>query len=476
MKGFQSHSRRFIVALFNILFFLAGESVAKTPENYSSDADRLTAEFHRQRRELLRSKMPDSSCAIIFASPERTRSGDVDYTYHQNPDFYYLTGLNEPNAVVLIWKQFRLIEGVKTNEVIFVQPRNASKEKWYGKRMGTSQAKVSIGFTATYSSEEFNSMEGLFNGLSKILYQGIPNGLVNDRQNKADLFDLVESFQFKSAYPAARHDDYLLGKVVRSMREIKATEEINLLKKAANISVVAHREMMKALKPGMTEYQIQAVGEYFFKSLGAEEPAYPSICGSAENSCILHYQTNRRNLNEGDLLLLDMGAEYHGYAADVTRTLPVAGKFSEQQKKIYQLVLDAQKAAISACIPGNKFMDPDKAARKILSDGLIEMQVIKYPEELSQYFPHGTSHFLGLDVHDVGGYSILQPGMLITVEPGLYFPDDSPCDPSLWNIGIRIEDDILITDDGFLNLSEALEKEIIEIEKIMTEKSIFKQN
>ena len=466
-----------VIAFCNLLILLPNNSVAQSSnDNYRSDTDKLTAEFHRQRREVLRSNLPDSSCAIIFAAPERIRSADVDYKYHQNPDFYYLTGLNEPNALLIIWKQFRLVEGVKTNEIIFVQPRNASKEKWYGKRLGTTQVRDLLGITNAYSSEDFDSMQGLFTGLSQILYQGIPKGIVNDRQNKSDLFDLVESFQLKSEYPTAKHDDFLLGKALRSMREIKTPEEIKLLQKAAEISVVAHTEMMKALNPAMTEFKIQAVGEYFFKSMGAEAPAYPSICGAAENSCILHYQTNRRILNDGDLLLLDMGAEYHGYAADITRTLPVNGKFSELQSKIYQLVLDAQKAAIAKCIPGNKFSDPDKAARNILSQGLLKMQIIKTADELDQYFPHGTSHFLGLDVHDVGSQGTLKSGMLITVEPGLYFPEGSPCDPALWNIGIRIEDDILITNDGFINLSGALTREIDEMEKIIKEKSIFEEN
>lgn len=467
---------RIIFALSCLMILTSVGSVAQTKNHYQADSDKLTAEFHKERRELLRSKMPDSSCAVIFASPERIRSADVDFVYHQNPDFYYLSGLNEPNAMLILWKEFRLVEGVKTNEVIFVQARDASKEKWYGKRLGTSEVISTLGFINAYPSEEFDMMDGLFNGLSKILDTGIPKGLVDDRHSKADLSDLVEAFQLKSSYPTAKHDDYLLGKLLRSMREIKTPEEIKLLQKAADISVKAHVEMMKALKPAMTEYQVEAIGEYFFMKEGAQEPAYPSICGAAENACILHYQTNRRTLNVGDLILLDMGAEYHGYAADITRTLPVNGKFSEQQSKIYQLVLTAQKAAIEACLPGNNFYDPDRVAKKILSDGLINMQVIKSPDELGRYYPHGTSHFLGLDVHDVGTHGTLKAGMLITVEPGLYFPEGSPCDPALWNIGIRIEDDILITEEGFVNLSAALAKEILEIERTMTEKSIFDQN
>jgi Xaa-Pro aminopeptidase len=287
------------------------------------------------------------------------------------------------------------------------------------------------------------------------------------------LFDLVESFKKNTAFPSRQHDDFLLGKMLHSMRELKTAEEVVMMRKAINISNDAHLEMMRALSPGMTEYQTQAVGEFIFRMQGAAGPAYPSICGAAENSCILHYHDNGRLLKSGDLILLDMGAEYQGYAADITRTLPVSGQFTGIQKKIYDLVLSAQRAAISMCKPGNSFKDPDIAARKVLRQGLMDLGILDESGDLSTFYPHGTSHYLGLDVHDTGTPAVLKPGMILTVEPGLYFPENSNCDPDYWNIGIRIEDDILITGDGHLNLSGNLPVETADIEQVMQSPSVF---
>lgn len=207
--------------------------------------------------------MPDNSCAIIFSNPERIRSGDVDFEYHQNPDFFYLTGLEESNSILLIWKENRAIEGIQTHELIFVQPSNKLQEIWTGKTIGVSGAMTELGISLAFSSEDFEMIDGCFNGLSKILYTGFPKGLVNDRKTSSDLSDLVEAFKLKSNYPSSLHDDYALGKILRSMREVKLPEEILLMKKANSISIVAHREMMKAIRPGLTEFQIQAIGEYF---------------------------------------------------------------------------------------------------------------------------------------------------------------------------------------------------------------------
>ena len=472
------HSSKFLQVGFSIacicMFVIScTNSQAQNDVNYKDDSEKLTNEFHKERRALLRSMLPDSSCAVIFANPERNRSADINYEYHQDPDFYYLTGLQEPDAVLFIWKEPRTVEGLNIHELIFVQPRDLKMEKWNGIRLGPAGAMSVLGIEHAFAGEEFETMDGLFENLSSILYSGFPKGLVNDRLKNGDLSDLTEQFKLKSGYPTAIHDDYILGKALKSLRVIKTEEEIKIMQQAASISVIAHLEMMKALKPGMTEYQIEAIGECVFKFNGATDPAYPSICGASENSCILHYQTNRRSLNSGEMLLIDMGAEYLGYAADITRTLPVNGKFSPVQKKIYDLVLAGQSAGIEACMPGNKFNDPDQAARKVIRDGLISMKILNENDDLSMYFPHGTSHYLGLDVHDAGTPSTLKPGMVLTVEPGLYFPEGSPCDPELWNLGIRIEDDILIVQGGYINLSASLPSKTSEIEQIMTEKSTF---
>jgi len=232
---------------------------------------------------------------------------------------------------------------------------------------------------------------------------------------------------------------------------------------------------MKAVKPGMTEYQAQAIMEYSFKKNGSEYPGYPSINGAAENACVLHYVTNLKLMKNGDLLLSDCAAEYHGYTADVTRTVPVNGKFSPEQKIIYELVLAAQDSAIAVCKPGMPYSGSDATARRVINRGLIALGIAANETEARRYFPHGTSHHLGLDVHDLGirGNQPFEPGMYLTVEPGIYIPPGSKCDPKWWSIGVRIEDDILITKEGNRNLSAGAPRTVAEIEKLTKAKTIF---
>jgi len=230
---------------------------------------------------------------------------------------------------------------------------------------------------------------------------------------------------------------------------------------------------MKALVPGMKEYQAQGVVEYMFKKEGSEYVGYPSIVGGGENSCILHYETNRKKLDPGNLLVIDAGAEYHGYTADVTRTLPVDGTFSYEEKAIYNIVLEAQEAGIKASREGAEFRAPHNAAAAIIQKGLQDLGIIKNPEDYLKYFFHGTSHYLGLDVHDAGNYGKLAPNTIITVEPGIYIAAGSDCDPKWWNIGVRIEDDVLITASDPEILSGSLPKTIPEIEALMKQESLF---
>jgi Xaa-Pro aminopeptidase len=254
--------------------------------------------------------------------------------------------------------------------------------------------------------------------------------------------------------------------ILHQLRGIKQPEEIALMEKVINMSVEGHNRVIRTIQPGMHEYDAQALMEYEFKSRGSEYVGYPSINGSGANSCILHYETNQRTLQDGDLLLNDCGAEYHGYSADVTRTIPVNGKFSPEQKIIYELVLAAQDAAFAVCKPGNQFSDPHNAALKVITAGLKELGIIQSDNQARMYFPHGTSHHLGLDVHDMGNRSTLQPGMIFTVEPGVYIPPNSNCDKKWWSIGVRIEDDLLITNDGYRNLSAGAPRSVEEIEKM----------
>jgi len=262
-----------------------------------------------------------------------------------------------------------------------------------------------------------------------------------------------------------------LNAILSKLRGIKQPEEIALMEKVVAISVEGHKEVMKATKVGMTEYQAQAVMEYAFKKNGSEYVGYPSINGSGENTCILHYESNQRLIKDGDLLLSDCAAEYHGYSADVTRTIPVNGKFTPEQKLIYELVLEAQDSAFLQCMPGKLFGEPHAAAVRVITRGLKKLGIINTDQEVRIYFPHGTSHHLGLDVHDMGGRGPLVAGNIFTVEPGIYIAPGSKCDQKWWNIGVRIEDDILITEDGYKNLSAAAPRTVAEIEKWLNRKA-----
>lgn len=451
------------------------ESITISGDDYMPyDDDLLTAEFHAGRRDALRELMPDNSVAIFFSNPVRNRSNDVDFEYHQDPDFHYLTGLDEPNSVVMIFKGDFEYDGQNTDELIFVQPRNETMEMWNGKRLGTEGASVQLGFEHALENTEFNTFDLQLGDRDNIYHYAIPEDVSDDPYDKGDLYSLLADFEYElSNIEEATSNDFQLKEWMAELRQIKLEEELVLMRKAIDITCAAQEELMRALTPDMAEYQGEAIVEYFFKNGGAEYAGFPSIVGGGENSCILHYTTNRKPLVEGDLLVVDIGAEYHGYTADVTRTMPVDGEFSEEEAAIYNLVLEAQTAGIEACQPGNKFWVPGQKAMSIIAQGLIELGIITAQKDARTYFPHGTSHYLGLDVHDAGLYGELEAGNVITVEPGIYIPADSDCDEKWWNIGVRIEDDILITEDGYEILSGCVPSTIEEVEAIMAEESLF---
>ncbi|MDA9016326.1 M24B family metallopeptidase, partial [Flavobacteriaceae bacterium] len=262
-----------------------------------------------------------------------------------------------------------------------------------------------------------------------------------------------------------------LSYVMASLREKKQPEELRLLKKAIQISAQGQIEVMKAIHPKMTEREVQGIHQLVYKKYGAAHEGYPSIVGAGDNACVLHYITNDKTDLKNQLILMDLGAEYNGYTADVTRTIPVSGKFSPEQKALYQIVYDAQNAGINAAQKGASFRAIADAANKEVEKGLLTLGIIEKPEDYRRYLPHGVSHHIGLDVHDPGLYETLDSEMVITVEPGIYVPNGSPCDPKWWDIGIRIEDDILITEAGPVNLSVAAPRSWEEIEKLMAQKS-----
>ena len=262
-----------------------------------------------------------------------------------------------------------------------------------------------------------------------------------------------------------------LSYLMASLREKKQPEELSLLKKAIQISAQGQIEVMKAIHPEMTEREVQGIHQLVYKKYGAAHEGYPSIVGAGHNACVLHYITNDKTDLKNQLILMDLGAEYQGYTADVTRTIPVSGKFSPEQKALYEIVYDAQNAGIDAAQKGASFRAIGNAANKVVEKGLLSLGLIDKPEDYRRYLPHGISHHIGLDVHDPGLYETLDTDMVITVEPGIYVPKGSPCDPKWWDIGIRIEDDILITDEGPVNLSAAAPRSWEKIEKLMKEES-----
>lgn len=463
--------------LFCPLFLLAQENVVTLPKDtikqYNAyEKDLLPASFFKKNRDALRQLMPTNSVAVFFASPIKNRSNDVDYEYHQNPNFYYLSGLCEPHAVLLIFKEKQHFDDFDSDEILFIQKQNEIDAKWTGETLGEEGAENYLGINKALKNDEFLTIDLALNKFSSVLITQVPEDVKNTSK-KADLYNIVNAFNLKTK-KLNNVENSTLPELMAKLRQVKSDEEIALLKKAINMTCDAQIELMKSITPSMTEYQTEAIVEYVFKKNGAEYPGFPSILGSGENSCVVHYNSNRKKLNSKDLLVSDVGAEYHGYTADVARTIPVSGKFSEEEKIIYNIVLKAQKAGIEACKPGSKFWQPHREATKIITKGLIDLGIVEHDYDVQKYFMHGTSHYLGLDVHDAGLHGRLEKGNVLTVEPGIYIPEGSNCDPKWWNIGIRIEDDILITETGNENLSAKAPREIEEIEALMKEEGSFK--
>lgn len=445
--------------------------------------DFLTKEFHRERREKLRSSLPDNSVAIFFANPVRNRANDVDYTYHQDPDFYYLTGYREPNAMLLVFKEKqKAANGTLYDEIIFVQPRSVMRELWNGRRLGDQGVKNTLGFDQAFNNEAFKRYNVNFSNFAHVLFFDFKNDVRDDPADSSDLFDLINQFKAKANYPKQaltlnvepqpnNLDTRNLAVIMAKLRGRKTKEEIELIRKAVSISCMGQIEVMKAIKPGMSEREIQGIHEFVFKKYQAEDVGYPSIVGAGHNGCILHYIENYKpNIVSRELILMDLGAEYRGYTADITRTIPVSGTFSPEQKQIYELVLRAQEEAMKICKPGVPMRELTVVCQQVVNRGLYELGIIKSIDQPHLYFPHGVSHHIGLDVHD-RGLTILQEGNAITIEPGIYIPDNAPCDPKWHGIAVRIEDDYLITADGYEHLSAFAPRTVAAIEEMMKQPS-----
>lgn len=461
-----------------ILFFLtfiASCCYAMAQEDLPKDY--LTKEFHAGRRAALRQAMPDNSVVMVLAYPTRTFSNDVDYFYHPNPDMYYFSGYREANSLLLIFKQPQTAaDGSQYTELLFVQKRNPQQEKWTGKRLGTEGAIKNLGIKTSYNGEEFRDFNIDLSKFDKLIFDRIPDDMNKNDYEKPGLYDLVQTFKQKAGLPddyAAdkRVDNKLYYQLTAGLREIKTPEEMILLRKAVEISCQGQNEVMKVMQPDMSELEIQGLHEYVHKKYGAEGVGYGSIIGSGENGCTLHYEENTKTRIGASLVLMDVGAEYHGYSSDVTRTVPAKGKFSAEEKIIYQLVYDAQEAAFTLLKDGAKWSDADKAARTVIEDGLLKLGIIKDRKDGRKYYPHGLSHHIGLDVHDRGNYNTLKKGMVITIEPGIYIPANSDCDKKWWSIAVRIEDDALVTEKGYELLSGFAPRKIEDVEKMMSQKS-----
>ena len=513
--------------------------VFSTPQKGSAQKSELSSDFHRERRLQLREKLPSNSVAVFFSSPIRNRANDVDFEYHPDPNFYYLTGWNEPHAVLFVYSVPQNDAQGMYYEKLYVRERDARNEMWNGKRLGLEGAQK-MGFDRVDLKQNFINEPHGFDQFDTVFMFDFKND-VRDTSDPSDLFDLQKQFKqaiyFPENFDAKRYrlyqrirqakpeevpsiqrminyyaqsdatlmedpviQDFMskaedetvltdlktrsafllkdynydidqLGTYMAELREIKTPEEVQLLKKAIQISAQGQREVMKAIKPNMTEREVQGIHQLVYKKYGAAHEGYPSIVGAGDNACVLHYITNDKTDLKDQLILMDLGAEYNGYTADVTRTIPVSGTFSPEQRALYQIVYDSQTAGIKAAQVGASFSAIAAACNKVVQEGLMELGIIAAPEEYRRYLPHGVAHHIGLDVHDPGLYQNLQPQMIITVEPGIYIPKDSPCDPKWWNIGIRIEDDILITEKGPVNLSEDAPRAWDEIEALMKEKS-----
>lgn len=464
-------------------------SLGSYSQNQFLPEDYLTKDFHKERREALRAKMPANSVAVFFANPVRNRANDVDFVYHQNPNFYYLTGYKEPHAMVLIFKENQAVDGKLFNEVLFVQERNENEEMWTGKRLGIIGAQDQLGFRIVYNGRDFKSTTIDFSSFDKIFFEEFKND-VRDTRSDADLYDLIKTFKEKVSYnlihlnDLSNHkirneikkslDTQFLKTTMASLREIKTEEELVLLKKAVEISAIGQIEIMKAMHPNMSETEAQGIHEFVYKKYGAEYEGYPSIVGAGNNGCILHYIDNSKTLiGDNNLILMDLGAEYHGYTADVTRTIPANGKFSKEQKLIYDLVFKSQEAGIEAYTVGAKMSKPNAIAKKIINKGLAELGIIASEKAYHTYFPHGSMHHIGLDVHDPGNYNRFKENMVVTMEPGIYIPNGSDCDEKWWGIGIRIEDDILVTKNGPVNLSKKAPRTSEDVEAMMELPSVL---
>ena len=428
-------------------------------------------EFSRRRKRLMQI-MGHGTIAILPTAPIKIRNRDAEYPYRPDSDFYYLTGFPEPQGVAV------LAVGRRHGEyILFCREKDPDQETWHGRRAGLEGAREFYGVDDAFPIADIDEiLPGLMENCERVYYT---MGL--DQEFDQRLIGWVNQLRGKARAGVHTPGEFVaLDHLLHDMRLYKSKEEIKIMRRAAKVSAQAHVRAMQQCRPGLMEYQIEAELMHVFKMNNCA-PAYNSIVGGGANGCILHYVENNAPLNDGELLLIDAAAEYNYYAADITRTFPVNGGFSVAQKALYELVLEAQLAAIEKVKPGNHWNDPHVAAVKVLTHGMVKLGLLKgktskliKEEAYRRFYMHRTGHWLGMDVHDVGDYKIgdqwrvLEPGMVMTVEPGIYIPAGSKgVAKKWWNIGIRIEDDVLVTKDGCEVLTKDVPKSVTEIEALV---------
>ena len=428
-------------------------------------------EFAKRRRRLM-DMMGEGSIAIVPTAPVRTRNRDVDFPYRPDSNFYYLTGFGEPEAVAV------LAPGREQGEfVMFCRERDPAAEQWHGTRLGLEGACGRHGADDAFPIGDIDDiLPGLLENRTRVFY---PMGHFQEFDQR--MLAWVARVRAGARSSGGLGEFVMLDHFVHEMRLFKSKAEIGAMSKAAEVSAAAHERAMRICRPGMSEYEIEAELLYEFTRAGCRAAAYPSIVAGGSNACTLHYVENSDRLRDRDLLLIDAGAEHDCYASDITRTFPVNGRFSGAQRDVYSVVLAAQEAAIDTVAPGRTFDDVHMAAVQVLVEGLVDLGAVKgrvkriiEKEKYKRFYMHRTGHWLGMDVHDVGDYRIddqsrmLEPGMVMTVEPGLYIrPDDEKAPKRLRGIGIRIEDDVLVTKAGRDVLTSAVPKSIDDIEAIV---------
>ncbi len=425
------------------------------------------------RRHILATKMA-GGIAIIPTAPEQLRNRDAHYPYRFDSYFYYLTGFCEPEAVLVV---IAANDTDAAKHILFCREKNQEREIWDGFRYGPEAARENFGFDETYSVAKLDELLPKLLAHQPAVYAALGHDHFWDQRIIGWLNQVREQSRNGMSAPGEIHDYRVL---LDEMRLIKGIDELQIMQCAADISTQAHQRAMQTTCPGMREYEIEAELLYTFYRHGAKAPAYTSIVASGANACVLHYVENNAELKSGDLLLIDAGCELNGYASDITRTFPINGRFTPEQKDVYQLVLAAQLEAIAHVKPGNRWNDPHQAALRILAQGFIDLglcqgsvDTVLETEDYKRFYMHRTGHWLGMDVHDVGEYKqhgdwrLFQPGMVLTVEPGCYIRPADKVPEHFWDIGIRIEDDVIVTPIGHDILTMAAPKTIAEIEELM---------